>query len=349
MAKPPLPNSRPSDDESIRDDIANQLLADDKDFDGDNSEDEEDNELRLGDEEDDLGDDDSESTGDVDDHPTPQTPEKPKYPQDSKGNLVDANGRVIAKAGKERKEFEKVRNELHQERVQNVRLTKSLVELAKETKVLFDKYKQLKERKSSGSDYGLSDADTRIALEIAATAKVDAKTAIKKVLTLANLRGIDLSDLGVGGAFDPEEVAKHMIAMQKADRIREEKAAPKVQEPPKTDPDRERMQREVNAFLDRNPAALGKTKDGQPIFQLIAEAKVRFPHMTLDQIWQRMTEAARNGQKRQSTGVRPAANRQSNPRLNKRTGLSLDAVHPSKSYDDIAKDVLRDIRKLNKG
>lgn len=254
------------------------------------------------------------------------------YDADERGNLVDKQGRIVAAAGKERSEFQKIRDNFKQEREQNHKLTRSLVELTRETKALWGKYKELRDRKSPAMEFGLNTNEEREAMQIAALAKADPMAAVKRVLTIAQLRGMDISDLGVQAPLDPAVIAREVAQIQQNEQRKAE---------PEPDP----MQKEVDDFLSRNPDAYGTDNNGRPLVQYIAEAKARFPQMTLDQIWYQIKASAQKTRTRKgATATRPVSRRQTTVQRNKSKGVSLEAAHPSNSFDSIATQLLKDIQ-----
>jgi hypothetical protein len=270
------------------------------------------------------------------------------YDQDNKGNLVDKQGNIVAAAGKERKEFTKLRDAYSNERGHNIKLAKSLVELTRETKSLWNKYKQLRDKKSPAQEFGLNTNEEREAMQIASLMKADPKAAIERILTVAQMRGMDISSLGVGNVVDPATIAREVAQIQANETRKAQEAAEKNQ--PKDDPATAQARAEIDSFLSRTPAAYGVDSNGVPLTHYLGQAKARYPHLTLDQIWTEMTKAAQqpaskqNGQQSHRGTTRPVGRRQTSPRRQKSKGVSLESAHPSTSFDDIAKDLLRDIQ-----
>ena len=289
------------------------------------------------------------------------------YNEDANGNLIDETGAIIARAGRSRRAFERVRNFGAKEREANVKLARNVLELSTTLRDLHTKYKSERDRKTIGDEYNLSDPELRQAAEIISLAKTDAKAALKKVLTIAHVRGMDLSDLGADlGGYDAAEVAREMFRLQQEEQASAEQK--------RIETERESIRREVEDFRIRNPDVDGQTPEGTPFLRFVVEAKTRFPQLTLDECWQRIKQAAsaaaagkrnnppqdrrqRGGpvpQQRQQgngagqpvttvrTAVDPVRQNQGAPR---QRGINIDPVHPSTSFDDIATGVLRDIQR----
>ena len=173
-------------------DILSQIISDDED------------QLQLGDnnDNDDLeleqdgdhqeGNEDDDATGDVDeDHQDDDQLQgrkeeeeddfdpKKRYKQDKHGNLVDDNGKVIVKAGKDRGVFEKVKNKLSQREKELGDLSHRLLDITKATRELIGRYKALQEQKTYGAKLGLQETEEREAIELFARFKTDPKAALK--------------------------------------------------------------------------------------------------------------------------------------------------------------------------
>lgn len=321
--------------------ILNNIIADDDDdekeavgFENEAVEDEIEGDPADDNDEPDAGDDDPDpaeppvATGAVERQPAPRE-EKLQlgYKADRLGNLIDKEGKVIFPRGKSREVFERVKKAFYLEQNKNKDLIAAFNNLAGTSKELFARYKALKE--SAPSAHGLTEPEVKEALDLAALMKIDAKAGVKKLLTMLHLNGVDLNDIGVNQPLDAKEVARQVLELQNAK---------KVDEPSPEDTAKE----EAMAFLTRHPQA------AQHI-GLVAEAKNRYPHMTLDEIWfQIQLHANRQPQQQQQKPngrVIPRNNRPTGP-VDKTRRLSLKAVDPSQSYADIGKQLLHDLKTL---
>lgn len=256
------------------------------------------------------------------------------FKADRAGNLIDKDGKIVFTAGRSRAVFEKVKAALYAEEKKTTDLVGTLNNVVTAGRELMQRYKTLKEQRNLPQSLGLNEVETKEALEMRALMKADAKSAVKKLLTMVHLNGIDLSDIGVNSALDPQEVAKHVLELQEAKRQQNE-----------PDPYRQ-AQNEAAQFLQRHP-------DARPHTGLVAQAKQRFPHMTLDEIWFQIKLAAQrtggNGQQRpqqQQPGRTVPRNSVPSVPTGRTKKLSIKAVDPTQSYSQIGRQLLADLKSL---
>lgn len=275
-----------------------------------------------------------------------------KFDENNRRDLVDRNGNVIAKAGKERKLFTDLRNGYARERAANIKLAKTLVETVKEMKTLYTRYKTLRDSRPAGDALGLSTTEQQDAMNLMALAKSDPLTALKRVLTMAHLRGIDLKTLGVQGPLDPAAVAQHVARLQAEEAAKQQKTQADREKEQRDDRNLQ-VQKELADFLDRNRDARGVDGRGRPLVEYVIQAKIQYPQMTLDQIWFEIKRGAQRARRRPNGGdderrtVHSTAMRGADRPINSRRktrGVSLEPVHPSTRWNDLAADLLRDIR-----
>ena len=128
---------------------------------------------------------------------------------DQHGNLVDGNGNVVARAGKERRLFE-----------ENARLKH--VQVPELTKRLEDATRQLQQAQQVGNapqQYGLNNQEAVQGMQLVAAWKRDPLQVIQYVLAEAKAAGYDLSKIGLGTQLDTAAV----------NRMLEQKLAPLLQ------------------------------------------------------------------------------------------------------------------------
>jgi len=263
------------------------------------------------------------------------------YETDAAGNIT-LNGKVIAKSGTERKMFERFRGEFQKQHRQTVELSQHMQKVVDAGKQLKAKYDKLIESKNYGDTIGLVDAEQRQALEIAAMSKVDPKGAAKKFLTLMQLNGIDLSELGTPDVMDPKTIAEQAvqqyIASQKQNEPEKQPASATL---PVDVPDTPEA-REAMSFLEKTPQA-------RPFVQYIDDAKSRFPHLSYDQIWHNLQQGvarakAKAAQKpEQKKPVDPASTSQTRQRKRPQKFRNSSA-DPNQSFKQIGRDLLKDIQ-----
>lgn len=258
------------------------------------------------------------------------------FKEDRQGNFIDKDGRIIVRAGRQRDLFVKIKKAYLKAEQQRDTVFSDYQETVSAAQELLRRYNDLKATKTHFEKVGLSEPEAQQAAEIGALMKLDPKAGVRKILTILHLNGTDLSDIGVTGPVDPKEVARHTLEMQEARKPKEKSAEDIAKE-------------EVQGFLGRHP-------DARQYSGPLAEAKRRFPHMSYDQIWFQLLLHA-NKQQEKPQQQRPPANpiprnsrRDTAPVGERPNGkLSLKAVDPSLSFKDIGRDLLRDIRALEKG
>jgi hypothetical protein len=292
-------------------------------------------------------DDDDEPDSRTRDTPTepvvePDDPDKGfQYGQNRRGDILDIDGKVLFPAGRPRNAWSKLKKAWNEQRDNNKALVAHAQELATVGRELFKRYNELKEKSDIGKSFALDQRETQEALELMSLAKRDPKAAVRSILTKLHLGGTDLSDIGVTGPVDAKEVARHVVELQEIDRQKRLKERQESAE--------ESAKQEAQAFILANP-------DSQRYLGLITDAKYKFPHMTLDQIWSELKRSARKAavQRRNgagNTGQQPPAFREPparNGSRDRRGGerLSLKAVDPSKSFKQIGAELLRDLKAM---
>lgn len=306
-----------------------------------------------------------------------QQPQRQNLPQyalvkpDNKGNLIDANGQIIARAGSEARHYQKFQRHfeaplraaaqrIEQGGHQNRQLNENLNQAVQIGEQLVAKVRELSASQSSGIDkeFGLTRDELIQAATFARQAKTDPASALKSVLTMAAARGIDLkSILGPNapqGGLDMK-VIQDLIASQIQTAIKP------VTERNQQEQQREQQQQEFNAAVTQiqNEARsfFERTPDAVPFLEAFRKIKTdpNLRHLGMDHIWTEIQlRLARSGHSPQSY---MAAMRQQTPNGGtmpngrSRGGMSYEqpshqqrdgSMAPvSQSYDDIVRDLLR--------
>ena len=257
-----------------------------------------------------------------------------KYDVDKAGNVV-INGQIIARSGPERKIFEKFRNTFEEVNRQQHQMVKHIQDVVAAGKELKQKYDTLRENRGYGERIGLDDAETKQALDIAALAKNDPKAAAKKFLTLMQLSGTTIDDIGTEVPLDPATIAEQ--AVQKYVAEQEAKAKKEATTEPVESPEA----KEAREWLDRNPKAV-------PFVQQLDQAKSRFPHLSYDQCWtllqQGIDRAKKNAdqQDRQRAAPKDPGTSQKT-RTRRRQPPKSTIPDSAKSFKQIGADLLREL------
>lgn len=333
-------NNNPDSNETYEDDLLKEMGVGEPE-DDENLDDSDD----LPDDDDDTNDDaptesvDDDRTRSADDAEIEELTKE--YKADAKKNLVDKDGKVIARSGTERQAFERTKAALKQKHNESRALAQRLQEVSTAGRTLLDRYNALKNEADYGNKIGLAKEESKEALDLYARMKHDAKGGLKYILTKMQMAGHDLSDLGVSGPLDAKAIAdeaikRHLSATKPVEETHEQKA-----------------EKAAKQFLDDFPNARNK-------IPAIAEAKQRWPQFSLHEIWLRLSiyeaiEAfkAKSGnlrpgpqgqQKRPSNAAPPA--KHSNARGERRRNLDNAPRDPTKSYSEIGKDLLREIREI---
>lgn len=339
------------DEDNLNDDSADDLGADDSD------------EPDAGDD-DPTGEDDGSDEDEIDDlSDTPRERvshtdkrQQPKRPagingqdvrSDAKGNLVDAQGNIVARAGREAKVYQRAFNAGRQNMGQRAELQRRdltgrlerAVEIAREA---IARVQEARENASLGERLGLDVNETTRALQLAAEMKKDPKEGLKKLLTMAAAQGIDVQNLGLQGGIDPKSLLDLVRQeIQGATRPLAERNAADRQ----TADYERRFQnnlRNVESFFAANPDAV----QYGPAFHAVLQDK-RFRGMTLEHIWDKIRL---NLLRRGAGGSRrPSGRRPPNGRGRPMSGEDRNAaVDPRMSYDAIIRDLERDFPEIGR-
>lgn len=260
-----------------------------------------------------------------------------QFKEDREGNFIDKDGNIIVRRGKQRDLFVKLKKYYNTERNKAQKLTTDYQETLAAARELMTRYKDLKATKTHAESLGLTDEEAKTAAEVHALIKLDPKAGVRKILTMLHLGGTDLSEIGVKEPLDAKTVAEHLLAMQEAKRPKEKSVEDKARE-------------EAEGFLGRFP-------DAQQYVGVLSEAKRRFPVMTYDQLWVQLllTAQQKKAQPSDETDERRPPARVFPKNSNRPTGpvergkkLSLKSVDPSQSFHQIGRDLLRDLKELDR-
>lgn len=194
--------------------------------------------------------------------------------QDDKNNLVTADGTIIAAAGAARTFFEKLKSEARTERDKNRELSFKTIQLGEKFVELNNAYEELKKdpaRESIEKRTNMQGQELEEAIDLMREYKVNPVGAIKRILTQAQLRGINLKEIGINnGGLDPaavrsmlEEIISKQSGQEKTTQIQ---------------PNQEAAVREAQTFLENFPEAAEHT-------ETLAAARRKFPNKTYAELW----------------------------------------------------------------
>lgn len=218
----------------------------------------------------------SETTQQVEKKDDPKLPFMDRFlKEDEKGNLVLADGTIIAASGKSRAFYEGLKKEGRDTREKLEKTALLNIQLGQKFKQLYTEFDKLKSNPPTSDlekQTGMNSAEIADAVSLMKQFKQEPITAIKSILTQARMRGIDLSSIGVDGGFDPAVVQRAIAAAIQQARVDTTVVKPS-QEEAMAD-----AVREAEDFLKHNPTA-------RPHTDTLAAAKNRFPDKSLDELW----------------------------------------------------------------
>lgn len=278
--------------------------------------------------------------------PIPKTAE---IRADQRGNLIGPDGKVVAKAGFEARMYQdtvRARGEAAQATAQVRDVTSRLnraVEIGQQFHGQIEGLKQqLADKSGAGDRLGLTQSEQLQAFQFAAEAKQDPIAAIRKLLTLAASRGVDVTKIGMQpGGVDPKslvdlvrnEITTAMNPL-KAETEARQRAA---QETEQQTQQYQATEREVQGFFNENPAA----REHIPVFHAVL-SDPKFSKMSLGEVWARIQlnlerNAMRgNGQQR----VNPQQRRNLPAGRGAPNGGTSEMAPINASYDQILRDTL---------
>jgi len=194
--------------------------------------------------------------------------------EDDSGNLVLADGTIVAASGKAREHFEEVKREGREARdkLEEAAIEKS--KLGQKFQQLYNAYNEQKnspEMKSISERTGMDVAEVNDAINYMKAYKENPIEGLKKLLTKAASDGIDIKSLGVQGGFDPATMT---------DIVRQAMSA--QNNSTQTEPDLKQLQqdavKEAKKFLSDYPEATQHVS-------VLAQAKKKFPNASLQELW----------------------------------------------------------------
>lgn len=277
-------------------------------------------------------------------------PQNAEVRPDAKGNLVAADGRVVAKAGFEARMYQdlhRTRGELGRVQAQVTDTTGRLTQAVEIGQRIHAENLQLKTRleNTSGTKFGLNDSEQIQAMQLAQEAKTDPAGAIKKMLTMAAARGVDLTKIGIApGGVDPKSILD--IVKQQIDAAMnplQQRTAQENQQREQAERQQQQnaqAEREVNTFFQQNPDA----QPHLPVFNAVL-SDPRYANMSLGEVWARIQlNQARMGNQQQ-----PDLRQRQNPQQRRNLPAGRGApqgsdmsgmASPNASYDAILRETM---------
>lgn len=244
-------------------------------------------------------------------HTESRLPQGAEVKPDGKGNLVNAQGQIVARAGKEARLYQ----DLHKARSQsqsyerqvadvNTRLQKA-VEIGRG---FHQELTSLKAHQESIKQFGLDQGEHLTALRLFKELRDNPQSAIKNILTRAATNGINVAELGLApGGIDSKSLLD-MIRQEigtAVNPLRERTEAENRQRAQlqQQEARRAEINTEVAGFFDSNPDA----REYLPVFTQTIQ---RFPGMTLGECWARIQLQLATNPPQRSTNSRGPNGRQ---------------------------------------
>lgn len=282
-----------------------------------------------------------------------------KVRADRQGNLVNEKGEIVARAGREARYYNSLTkaqrdmvNMDNQARAVQGDLTSRLKKAVDIGVALHDELKVVKENAGYGDKLGLPQSAQRQALEFAKQLLDPAtrQTALTSILTLAAANGTDLTKLGLNGSgIDVAGLKAMMGDMIKPLTEAQTAAQQREQQMKATETEQQEALQTVQRFFAENPAALPY----QQVFTRVY-GDPRYANLSMSEVWARIQLALmRQGRapgQRGNGGQNRQQRRQNLPNGRRAPGGGGDfdparnnqPADPSKSYDAILRDVLKD-------
>jgi len=220
---------------------------------------------------------------------TSRLPTGAEVKADGKGNLVSADGKIVARAGKEARLYQ----DLHKTRGQAQTLQGQLQDvtgrLQKAVEIGQQVHRDLlaaRQQNDSVKQFGLDQGEHLTALRLFKELRDNPKEAIKNILTRAATNGINIAELGgAPGGIDSkslidvirQEIGTAVNPLRERTEADRQQAARTAQEQEQ----RTKIGGEINTFFGANPEA----RQYLPVF---TQTIKQFPDMTLGETWARI-------------------------------------------------------------
>lgn len=271
----------------------------------------------------------------------PQRQPDQRLRTDQRGNLVDAQGRIVARAGPERRFYEQLqsaRKDLQQRDSELRTYQQNLMKAVNVARDLNTRYQAMKEQGSAASRAGLSDQEHHTVLEFAKAYKANPLQAIKGILTRAAADGIDIQALS-GSGLDVHSLSQTLLEQVRGELQPLKQFTEQQQREREQQQEQARIQREaedeVASFINSNP-------DVVPYLPVIKQLNSRFPNASLNELWLHVQLYLSQNPKARRNPKDPSS-RRSRPNGKGRvatSGKPAPIAKPEVDYDEIVNNVL---------
>lgn len=274
-------------------------------------------------------------------------PRRAEVKPDGKGNLVNANGQIVARAGKEARLYQdahKARTQLDGANVRVQDLSTKLRRAVDIGKELHGELGKLQAMQQQIKDFGIKPDQMMLALSLFRDLDTKPAETLKRLLTRAKMNGINVDD-GTGGGGNGgrglfgteapalgdlirEELGKHLAPLrQQTDEQRRREEADRNQQRGLED-----TQAEVNDWFARNPEALRYA----PVIQRLLENPAN-RNRSLGELW---LEIQLNLERRQRSNGTPLQGRRPGSGSSQPPTGNSDMAPVNQDYDQILRDVI---------
>lgn len=271
-------------------------------------------------------------------------PALPSHKIDKKGNIVDKKtGKILARSGAEARLF---RNAYKAQR-ENITLKATAGEYQRRLNKAIDigkgLYRDLQAAKAAGGGdetgkkLGLSNAEQLEAFQMYALGKSNPEDFLKKILTRAAVRGIDVKKLGLEGGIDVKSLSETLLAAIDQ-RLAPVKTLTESQRKEQEASERKQQfldeaNEEVTDFFRSNPGAVKYGRVFEKVYSNPANANI-----SLGEVWAKIQLAALKARKPQ----RNNPDRRSPPNGRRRGGPPAGggSLNLDRNYADILNEVL---------
>jgi hypothetical protein len=265
---------------------------------------------------------------------------------DARGNLVDAKGNVVARAGKEARFYQQAANATRQMQAYQAQaeahvsdLTNRLQRAVEIGREVYGRLETMQAQNKQMQQLGISPQEQLEAMQLAAMSKTNPIQALRQILTRAAANGIDLTELGLQGGVDAKSITdmlKQQIA-QEMQPLRQRTEAEQRQQQQQAAQARAFGDAKVHVanFFAQNPDA----RTYLPVLDAVLQ---KHPQMTLNEIWAKLQLFL--VQRQQQERAPEARTRQRGAFPNGRGRLPArpkgQMADVNKSYEQIARDVM---------
>jgi hypothetical protein len=264
--------------------------------------------------------------------PLPRTAEvKP----DKHGNLVDANGRIVARAGAQARFYQGMHRAKQEALASRQREQQSIQRLQQTAKLLQDMQTELDDYRTKAEglkQFNFTPEDQLHAMQLLSEMRKDTAGTLRKLLTRAAANGITIEGLQQNAGVDPkslaevmrEEIAKAVGPIQQRNETEAKQAREREAQAAR---EQEALQ-EAQNFLTENPEA----RQYLPVIQQVIQ---RYPRMSLGEIWARIQLNLATRQRHPNSRKRSMPSGRGAPQ-----GRASKMAPVNESYDSIVRSVL---------